>query len=112
MQRNSNLLHLTIAILILAIWTWTTSAVGGCSKKDNIVYLGNTLKNGKKTKDSEQKCADWCAEEPDCKFWSFDKTVRTCRIKTTESGGIPSSKYISPTKTVVVMLIKYKTVSG
>ena len=35
---------------------------------------------------SWSQCANWCASEPGCKFWTYDSTWKTCYAKTSDSG--------------------------
>merc|ERR1712002_382304 len=91
-QRKTILLHLTIAILILAIWTGTTSAVnkqkclyGGNVKCVDVMYNGHLVK--------KELCIQtilgryWCASsvKSDGTYLHWDYNCRTCeqRLKKT-----------------------------
>ena len=40
-----------------------------------------------------ESCQNLCQEHSQCKFWTWDKTVKTCKPQTDDSLGVGTSEY-------------------
>ena len=80
----------------------STKCPPSCScLEDNTAYFGNNLVSGKSNpKPSREECVRSCQDHPQCQFWTWDKTLGSCYLKTSKISSLPtgSTRHVSGPK--------------
>merc|ERR1712228_533671 len=62
------------------------SGFGACIEEDGIDYSGHDIPGERKTTANSQECADFAASITGGLYWTFNKKVKMCFVKSSNSG--------------------------